>query len=122
MAMEETRRHPITNVILNAPFPHIVTSILIGVMTYLGFLIIAFLTGQLDSILFTVMHLIQIDFSITIIIGLYFLDIFYRTFEKKFGEMRSSFVMDFSSLSVAADNLVLLRNRLNSLNVLQTSS
>ena len=103
--MEEKRRHPITNAILRAPFPHGITVLLVGVATYLGFFIIAIATGQLTTILFTIMHLIQIDFSITIIVGLYFLNIFYITFEKKFGEMRSSFVMDDESFELYLDDV-----------------
>ena len=103
--MEESRRHPIINALLKVPFPYSFTVVLIGVLTYLGFLIIAIATGQLTTIFFTVMHLIQIDFSLTIIVGLYFLDLFYRTFEKKFGEMRSSFVMDDESFETYLDEV-----------------
>jgi hypothetical protein len=103
--MEETRRHPITNALFKAPFSHTITVLLIGLATYLGFLIIAILTGEFAAILFTVMHLIQIDFSMTIIVGLYFLNVFYRTFEKKFGEMRSSFIMDDESFELYLDDV-----------------
>jgi hypothetical protein len=85
--------HPITNMLSRLPMRLSFACALVGFCTYGIFLLLTALTGNLARVFFSFMHLVQLDFSILIAIGLYFLDVYYRILGEGLREIRDVFVV-----------------------------
>ncbi|MFX0054447.1 MAG: hypothetical protein ACFFAX_10980 [Promethearchaeota archaeon] len=88
------KMHPVVAVLSRAPMKLIYTIILVGILTYAGFLLLTLLTGQITQVFFSFMHLVQLDFSLLIAVGLFFLFSYYKTLEKRLREIRYVFLID----------------------------
>ena len=86
--------HPVIMALSKVPMKLTYAMVLVGVLTYSGFILLALLTGQLTQILFSFMHLVQLDFSLLITVGLFFLRSYYDTLDKALREIRYVFVID----------------------------
>lgn len=86
--------HPIISVLsrlgIRLPF----ACLLVGISTYGIFLLLAVLTGKFVEIFFSFMHLVQLDFSVLIAVGLCFLDSYYRILDEGLREIRDVFVVE----------------------------
>jgi hypothetical protein len=97
--------HPVVAVLSRAPMKFIHTIILVGILTYAGFLLITLLTGQATQVFFSFMHLVQLDFSLLITVGLFFLSNYYQTLDKRLREIRYVFLIDDDEYEMYLDNL-----------------
>ena len=100
-----SKMHPVLVVLSRAPMKLTHSIILVGVLTYAGFILLTLLSGQTTQVLFSFMHLVQLDFSLLISVGLYFLYSYYRTLEKTLREIRYVFVVDDDEFEIYLDNL-----------------
>ncbi|NHJ12063.1 MAG: hypothetical protein EAX95_00200 [Candidatus Thorarchaeota archaeon] len=88
------KMHPVVAALTKAPMRPISTILFIGFLTYAGFILVALLTGQMGRILFSFMHLVQLDFSLLITIGLYFLHNYFCVLEDRLREIRYVFIIE----------------------------
>ncbi len=86
--------HPIVSTLSRLPMRFSSACLLIGISTYGIFLLLVVLTGKFAEVFFSFMHLVQLDFSVLIAIGLYFLDSYYRILDEGLREIRGVFVVD----------------------------
>jgi hypothetical protein len=105
------KMHPVLIALSRMPIDLTNAMILVGLLTYAGFILLATLTDQLTQILFSFMHLVQLDFSLLIAVGLFFLRSYYRTLDKTLREIRYVFVIDDNEFERYLENL---NNRMSS--------
>jgi hypothetical protein len=99
------KMHPIVAVLSRAPMKFTYTIILVGILTYAGFFLLTLLTGQTTQVFFSFMHLVQLDFSLLITVGLFFLDNYYKTLDKRLREIRYVFLIDDDDFEKYLENL-----------------
>ena len=87
------KMHPILGFLSKAPMKLTYVILLIGILTYGVFIILTLVTGQMSQVMFSFMHLVQLDFSLLITIGLFFLQDYYNTLFEKLREIRYAFVL-----------------------------
>lgn len=85
--------HPIISMLSRLPMRLPSVCLLVGIFTYGIFLLLAVLTGEFGRVFFSFMHLVQLDFSVLIAIGLYFLDSYYKILDEGLREIRDVFVV-----------------------------
>ncbi|MFW9967477.1 MAG: hypothetical protein ACFFEA_10025, partial [Candidatus Thorarchaeota archaeon] len=100
-----SRMHPVVALISRVPMKISYAMILVGVLTYAGFLLLALLTGLTTQVFFSFMHLVQLDFSLLITVGLFFLYSYYRTLDKRLREIRYVFLIDDDEYEIYLENL-----------------
>ena len=100
-----SKMHPVLVVLSKAPMKLTHAIILVGIMTYTGFILLTLFEGQMTQVLFSFMHLVQLDFSLLITVGLFFLYSYYRTLDKTLREIRYVFVVDDDEYKMYLDNL-----------------
>ncbi len=100
-----SKMHPVVALISRAPMKIGYTMILVGVLTYVGFFLLSLLTGQTTQVFFSFMHLVQLDFSLLITVGLFFLYSYYRTLDKRLREIRYVFLIDDDEYEMYLENL-----------------
>lgn len=93
-SVDQKRAHPIIAVLSKGPFTLRQSILVVWATTYLIFLVVATSTGNLADIFFSFIHLAQLNFSLIIAVGLYFLDRYYRTLEMRIREIRYVFVIE----------------------------
>ena len=89
----DSKMHPILTFLSRIPMKLTHTMILVGVLTYVVFILLTLLTGQITQVLFSFMHLVQLDFSLLITIGLFFLRDYYNTLFERLREIRYVFII-----------------------------
>ncbi|TFG26645.1 hypothetical protein EU527_19510 [Candidatus Thorarchaeota archaeon] len=99
------KMHPILIFISKAPMKLTHMMILIGILTYTVFIVLTLVTGQISHVLFSFMHLVQLDFSLLITIGLFFLQNYYNTLFERLREIRYVFVIDDDEYDLYLDQL-----------------
>jgi hypothetical protein len=100
-----SKMHPVVAVLSRAPVKFTYTIILVGILTYAGFILLTLLTGQITQVFFSFMHLVQLDFSLLITVGLFFLDNYYKTLEKRLREIRYVFLIDDDEFEMYLESL-----------------
>jgi hypothetical protein len=90
------KMHPVLVVLSRVPLKLRYSMMLVGIVTYVVFILLTLLTGQAVQILLSFMHLVQLDFSLLITIGLFFLQSYYRTLDKTLREIRYVFLIEAS--------------------------
>jgi uncharacterized protein YoxC len=88
------KMHPVLVVLSRAPLKLTHAMVLVGVLTYVVFVLLTFLTGQAVQVLLSFMHLVQLDFSLLITVGLFFLLNYYKTLDKTLREIRYVFLIE----------------------------
>jgi hypothetical protein len=100
-----SKMHPVLVMLSRAPIKLTYAMILVGILTYTGFVLLTLLTGQVTQVLFSFMHLVQLDFSLLITVGLFFLRSYYRTLDKTLREIRYVFVIEDDEYELYLDNV-----------------
>ena len=100
-----SKMHPIVAVLSRVPMRFTYTIILVGILTYTGFFLLTLMTGQITQVFFSFMHLVQLDFSLLITVGLFFLASYYQTLDKRLREIRYVFLVDDDEYEMYLDNL-----------------
>jgi hypothetical protein len=88
------KMHPVLVHLSKAPLKLTHAMILVGILTYAAFILLTLLTGQAVQVLFSFMHLVQLDFSLLITVGLFFLRSYYTMLDETLREIRYVFVID----------------------------
>ncbi|TFG07608.1 hypothetical protein EU538_08515 [Candidatus Thorarchaeota archaeon] len=88
------RMHPVTTALTRVPLQLTSAMLLIGSLTYAGFILLALLSGEIAQLFFSFMHLVQLDFSLLITIGLFFLYDYFRKLDETLREIRYVFVIE----------------------------
>lgn len=83
--------HPIETFLRKVPIGYRYTVLFIGTLQYVIFLVLLMFCKNWFEVLTSPMHLLQLLFSITVIIGLFSLEKFMRDFRSKFEEIRGYF-------------------------------
>ncbi len=99
------KMHPILVALSGIPMKLTYAMIFVGVMTYAGFVLLTLFTGQVAQVLFSFMHLVQLDFSLLITVGLFFLRSYYTMLDKTLREIRYVFVIDDDEYERYLENL-----------------
>ena len=98
--------HPILIVLSKVPMKLTYTMILVGVLTYAVFILLTLLTGEAVQVLLSFMHLVQLDFSLLIMVGLFFLRSYYTMLDRTLREIRYAFVIDDDEYERYLENLI----------------
>jgi hypothetical protein len=99
------KMHPVLAILSRVPLKLTHAMILVGALTYVVFILLTLLTSQVAQVLFSFMHLVQLDFSLIITAGLFFLHSYYRTLEKTLREIRYVFVVEDDEYELYLENL-----------------
>jgi hypothetical protein len=99
------KMHSVLVVLSRVPVRLRYTMVLVGVLTYVVFILLTLLTGQTVQILLSFMHLVQLDFSLLITIGLFFLQSYYRTIGKTLREIRYVFLIEDDEYEEYLENI-----------------
>jgi len=86
--------HPVVAALSRAPMKLTNAILLVGALTYAGFIMLTLLAGETAQVFFSFMHLVQLDFSLIITVGLFFLSSYYRILDKRLGEIRYVFLVE----------------------------
>ncbi|MFX1440414.1 MAG: hypothetical protein ACFFFD_09215 [Promethearchaeota archaeon] len=100
-----SKTHPVVAVLSRVPMKFTYTIVLVGILTYAGFFLLTLLTGQITQVFFSFMHLVQLDFSLLISVGLFFLFSYYKTLERRLREIRYVFLIDDDDFERYLDDL-----------------
>jgi hypothetical protein len=87
------RMHPVITALTRLPLQLTSAMLLVGVLTYTGFIFLALLTGQIAQVFLSFMHLVQLDFTLLITIGLFFLHDYFKRIDETLREIRYVFVI-----------------------------
>ena len=89
-----SKMHPVIAALSRAPMKLTNAIILVGALTYTGFIVLTLLEGQTAQVLLSFMHLVQLDFSLLITVGLFFLSGYYKTLDEGLREIRYVFLTE----------------------------